>query len=264
MTEKTNNNNNQEIINYDETIHVFGNSHAALFTGAPPSGNLVPKAKEKPKGRGYTDKHPTLPFRTWYLGPTLAYTFYEKHLPKIKSHISENKQWFPKGAKILLMVGEIDCRLAIPKQAKLRPDASNKQLVNEVVDRFFKTGIEIKKMGYEPIFFGMCPTTDPDYWFNPNTPGHHDISADVKQNWFKYGTKNQRNNFSIIWNNYMSEKCDKHKFTFISIYDKIVDQNNEAKNEYFVDSIHLKHDTCIDFIVEEFKNKNIVIKSRGS
>ena len=111
-----------------DTIHVFGNSHSALFAGAPPCGNVVPKEKEKPRGRGYTDKHPTLPFRTWFLGPILAYNFFENHFQKVKDHIKEKKEWFPASTKIVLVVGEVDCRLHIPKQAKIQKNKTQKEL----------------------------------------------------------------------------------------------------------------------------------------
>ena len=60
-------------------IEIFGNSHAAVITGAPPSGNAVPRQREIPRGRGFTEKNPNYPFRTWFLGPVLAYNFYENH-----------------------------------------------------------------------------------------------------------------------------------------------------------------------------------------
>lgn len=254
-------------INYNETIHVFGNSHAALFTGAPPSGNIVSEAKEKPRGRGYTDKHPTLPFRTWYLGSVLAYTFYDKHLPKVKEHIEENKSWFPPGTKIVLMVGEIDCRVAIPKQATFHPNKTREEMVHDVIDRFFESGVEIERMGYEPIFFGMCPTTDPDFWFNPSVYNPNlnpdlPVLKNLRQDWFSWGDQKQRNEFSLIWNSYMRKKCDEKDYAFISIYDHIVDSNNNAKNEFFIDSIHLKHSACIDLIVKEFANENIIIEPK--
>ena len=107
-------------------IQVFGNSHAALFTGAPPCGNMVPKAKEFPKGRGYTESHPTLPFRTWFLGAVLAYNFFENHFSRIKNHINEKKEWFPEGTKIVLVCGEVDCRLHLPKQVKIQPNRTKK------------------------------------------------------------------------------------------------------------------------------------------
>ena len=243
-------------------IHVFGNSHAALFTGAPPSGNVVPKAKEKPRGRGYTERHPTLTFRTWFLGAVLAYNFFEKYLPKVKSHIEEKKEWFPPGTKILLMVGEIDCRLAIPKQAGLEPNRSSESLVEEVIDRFFRAGIELKNMGFEPIFFGMNPTTDPDYWFNPHTPrpGNESHQPDMREDWFKWGTPEERNSFCLIWNKYMKSKCEAHNFPFVSIYEHVVDENNLAKPEFYIDQIHMNHDRCIGFIVEEFKKANIDVR----
>ena len=122
-------------------IHIFGNSHAALFTGAPPCGTIVSKQKEVPRGRGYTDPHPTLPFRTWFLGPVLAYTFFEKHFEMIRRHIHNHKSWFPKGTKIVLVCGEVDCRLHIPKQLKVKRGSSKKELVQIVVDRFIEAGI---------------------------------------------------------------------------------------------------------------------------
>ena len=180
-------------------INIFGNSHAAIFTGAPPCGNIVPKVKEVPRGRGYTEPHPSLPFRTWFLGPVLAYTFFEKHFKMIKKHITDNPSWFPKGSKIVLVCGEVDCRLHIPKHSKKSKNASRKKLVQDVVDRYILAGVELKKMGYDPIFFGTHPTTAPEYWFDEYSPVR-DQHPEMEHNWFEKGISEDRNSFCVLWN----------------------------------------------------------------
>lgn len=240
-------------------INVFGNSHAALFTGAPPCGNVVPKEKEVPRGRGYTEPHPTLPFRTWFLGPVLAYTFFEKHFAMIKSHISKNKSWFPEGSKIVLVCGEVDCRLHIPKHSKKIENASKEELVQNVIDRYILAGIELKKMGYDPIFFGTHPTTAPEYWFDndKNSPVNSQ-HPNMEHNWFEKGISEDRNSFCILWNKCLEKTCKENKIKFISIYKYIVDDNDKPINSYFLDPIHLNHSKCIDFIVKEFKENDLL------
>ena len=238
-------------------IHVFGNNHAAIFTGAPPCGNVVPKSKEVPRGRGYTDPHPTLPFRTWFLGPVLAYTFFDKHFEMIKKHIANNITWFPKGSKIVLVCGEVDCRLHIPKHAKFKDKLSKKSMVQKIVDRYIKAGIELKNMGFEPIFFGTHPTTAPEYWFDPNSPVNSQHPS-MEPNWFEKGISEDRNSFCVIWNNCLEETCKKNDIKFASIYHHIVNEKDEPQLEYFLDPIHLSHEKCINFIVDEFKKLGIL------
>ena len=47
------------------------------------------KQGKKPGGRGFTDINPDYPFRTWFLGPVLAYNFYEHHYPTMLNWIGQ-------------------------------------------------------------------------------------------------------------------------------------------------------------------------------
>ena len=56
-------------------------------------------------------------FRTYHLGPTIAYNFYEHHFPRVldiinTSNINKEDDY------ICLVVGEVDCRWHLPLQAE--------------------------------------------------------------------------------------------------------------------------------------------------
>ena len=50
----------------------------------------------------------------------------------------------------------------------------------------------------------------------------------------------------------------KNDIKFASIYHHIVNEKDEPQLEYFLDPIHLSHEKCINFIVDEFKKLGIL------
>ena len=66
-------------------IYCFGNSHASIFSGAPPCGNLVRKANQFKDGVGDAcNPNPIHPYlQTVYLGGALSYNFTTKYLPNV-------------------------------------------------------------------------------------------------------------------------------------------------------------------------------------
>ena len=237
-------------------IHVFGNSHAAVFTGAPPCGNMVPKISFR-DNMVYTDPHPELPFRTWFLGPITAYNFNEKYLPEMIAGIQSKKSWFPEGRKIMLVVGEVDCRIHLPKQSRIQKNRSKESLTNEAVDRFFEAGIRLKGLGLEPMFFGTHPCIPTR---NETMHKEEELGYLVDDDhWGTWGTDAERKDFCVLWDKRLEYKCNQHGFKFLSIYKHLVDENNKTKQEYYADVVHLDHSKCIHLILEEFKLAGICL-----
>src|SRR5210317_1321514 len=97
-------------------IVAVGNSHAHFFTNTPPAQ------------RGYSEKEGYC-FTSYSLNGTdnkrkidgdisapLAYTFYEKWLPILLKRIESQNLPITLSDTIVLVLGEIDCRLHLPRQ----------------------------------------------------------------------------------------------------------------------------------------------------
>jgi hypothetical protein len=235
-------------------FEIFGNSHAALLTGAPPCGKKVSKQKEKPFGRaftnvrGFTDVHPLYPFRTWFLGPVLAYNFYEHHLFKIYEYINTNLNLFNQETMLLLQVGEIDCRVHLPKYVTGNRSTSN--VVEECVTRYHRSILDLKNNGYKIGVMGMQPSMCDESIKNkmPIKEQSYNISGNTKL----------RNDISKKWDEFHNSLCNESDIPYISIYDDLVDKDGLAKEEYFIDFIHLSHDKTIEFWIKKLKDLKLL------
>jgi hypothetical protein len=111
-------------------IFAIGNSHCHFFSGSHPGDTSGKKANQH--------------FVSYSLGPVIAYNFYEHHLPKIYSLIEQKKIQIRAKDFIMLVVGEVDCRWHLPKQAADK-GVSIEGLVKECVTRFFRAVLELNK-----------------------------------------------------------------------------------------------------------------------
>jgi len=229
-------------------FEIFGNSHAAILTGAPPSGNIVPKTKEKPRGPGFTQPHPRLPFRTWFLGPVLAYNFYEHHLHKIYSHIKENPDKFDEQTMILLQVGEIDCRAHLPRF--VTKERSARDVVEECVIRYHRSVLDLKSKGLNVGVLGTIPVQSDETIRAGMLP--QDRDKDLA------GDTNLRRDICRHWEDIHSSICREQSIPYISIYPHLVDSNGYAIERFYSDFIHLSHDKTIGLWIEEFKKLNLM------
>jgi hypothetical protein len=58
----------------------------------------------------------------------------------------------------------------------------------------------------------------------------------------------------------MKKKCDEADISFISIYDKLVDENNMTRTEYFKDYCHLIYDKCFPMFLSELQGMGYLTK----
>lgn len=214
-------------------LYVFGNSHVVTFSGSPPCGNLGRKISEgKPQ---VNPQHPTVCSN--FLGRgIIAYNFRTKHLPKVfdllaRLGVSKNTD------RVLLYVGEVDCRYHIAKRVLAGGD--REALVDELATRFWGAVEDLAAAGWKVVVCGTHPTTTDGHDEHPDHPHWGDCAL--------------RNGVCVAWNKALKARCDAAGVPFVSIYDRLVDEGNITKMEYFVDYCHLSYDKCFPFFVEELK-----------
>ena len=202
-------------------IHCIGNSHVNIFKG----GDVIISGVD------------TIPlFKTHYIGPIIAYNFYDHHYPAALEYILENVN--KDNDYIMFIVGEVDCRWHIPKQA----ENQNKppfEIVDECIKRYFKSLVDLKNQGYKLIGWGGHPST---------TAGHDDdVNKPV------YGDCLTRNAITKYWSKSLEEKCHKYDIPFTSIIDDLIDDDGLTKMEYFLDYCHLKSSMVIDMVFKKLQ-----------
>lgn len=199
-------------------IHVFGNSHVWIFNGEqdqfPPNKQVLPQ------------------FKTHHLGPTTAWSWTQKHLPKVQQLLNQHN--IKPGSKVMFVVGEVDCRWHLPLQAN-KQNRPLDDIVRECMNRYFES-FKIMKKGFEMYAWGTHPTTTAGHCDDPQGP--------------IFGTVEERNRTSVLWNQMLKQKCKNHDIRYASIYHHMVDENNITKMEYMRDYCHMASN-CIPLILKE-------------
>jgi len=218
-------------------VFVFGNSHVATFCASPPCSKRSPRIEI---GKGITNPdNPSI--TSVYLGRgIIAYNFQTKHLPKVFASL---KQYGASPSDIaLLYVGEVDCRYHLAKRVLAGGDRA--ELVRECVERFFEAVLDLKRSGQAVAVAGTHPTTTEGHDEHPDHPHWGDCAL--------------RNGVCAEWNKQLAALCDAEDIPFVSIYDRLVDENNITKMEYFVDYCHLSYDKCFPMLLEEMRRVGVV------
>ncbi len=205
-------------------IHLIGNSHVNTFSN---DCNLNMSFENEI-------------FKSYHIGPVIAYYFYEHHMNSVYDIIKNNT--IQKKDYISLIVGEVDCRVHLPQQAD-KQNKTDYEIVEECVNRLFRCYDDLVQKGYNVIVYSTHPTTIESHCMS-------DESLPVI-----YGEVDRRNKICLMWNEKLKELCDLKKIKFVNFYDLLVDENNITKMEYFLDYCHLNSSLCFTHILEKTKNK---------
>lgn len=206
-------------------IYVFGNSHSHLFTNSKPGTYGMGEVKNE-----Y--------FTSISLGPVIAYNFYDHHYNEVlnwldKLNINKNEDY------IMLIVGEVDCRVHLPKQINLQ-NSKIEDTVNECVNRFFNVFLDLKNKGYKIIGWGGHPSTTSEPSDDPSQP--------IVGNCFF------RNEISLFWDETLKKLCNKHGIPYISLVNDLINEDKLTNMDYFIDYCHLNHDMVKPLLREKFNS----------
>lgn len=212
-------------------IYAFGNSHVHFFTDSAPG-----KYGKGEKENQY--------FQSFSLGPIIAYNFSENYNQRFSEMINMlNELPITTDDYILLVVGEVDCRWHLLKQAEIQ-HLPVKEVVHNCIDRFFRVHLYLKENGYNVIAWGSHPST---------TSGHNDdMGCPV------YGDCLTRNSVSLEWSDYLEKKCIENDIRFVSIIKDLINDNGLTKMEYYKDYCHLDPDKYLPIVIEKFKKEGII------
>lgn len=201
-------------------IHCFGNSHINTFSNCDVMSYVANNDV----------------FKLYHLGPTIAYNFFEHHYPNVVSLLHNIN---PVTDYVTLVVGEVDCRLHLPKQADLQ-NISDFEIVNDCVNRLFRCYKHLQELNVKCLVYSTHPTTS---YICPDNKDY--IYSDMKR----------RNDICLLWNSCCERLCEQYNIPYISFYDKLVNENNETNMEYFLDYCHLKSSMIYETILRETKRK---------
>jgi len=145
---------------------------------------------------------------------------------------------------VMLIVGEVDCRVHLPKQIQLQSRPIDEVII-ECVDRFFRTYLDLKERGYNVIGWGGHPSTISGPSENPSEP----IIGDCRF----------RNTISLKWDSYIESLFIENNIPHVSIIKDLIGIDGLTKMNYFMDYCHLKHDLVKEIIQTKFKEIGIYV-----
>lgn len=209
-------------------IYVFGNSHAQFFTNSTPSRS----------GEGENrSEH----FRSFSLGPVIAYNFFEHHYPTMIQIMND----LPITEKdyVMIAVGEVDCRWHLLAQAD-KQSRDVIELTHECIDRFFRAHLHLKENGYNVIAWGGHPSTKNTFGNVPEDPVWGDCLT--------------RNRVSLAWNDYLEKKSKEADIPFVSIIRDLINVDGITKMEYYIDYCHLDPKKLLPSVTEQFKQRGFL------
>lgn len=125
-----------------------------------------------------------------------------------------------------MIFGEIDCRAHLGKQADLQK-RNVEDIVKECVERYFKVILEIKNMDFNVGVWAVVPSTNVPCNYGPDHP------------FPSYGTCQQRNTITRLFNNYLKKLCLQKNVMFISIFEELLNPDLTANLHFYRDVNHL-------------------------
>lgn len=205
-------------------IHAIGDSHCLFFSGQQPPA-IIPN-KWGPGIDGAQDR--LLEFRTYHLGPVLAYNLCERETTtrgreKLLSLL--DRAVIPGGSTLLLCFGEIDCRCHLLKQAQVQ----NRTLADvavECVRRYFGFIDELRDRQCVPVVWGPVASQPDDWPLNADFP--------------RFGTECERNLATGVFSAKCRMLCAAHKIPYVSLLDKLASRDFRTNRSMFYDACHVK------------------------
>lgn len=188
-------------------IYVFGDSHRSFFTDTHPGESRVDR-----RGR----------FVSHTLGPGTAHNFYEKRHTEMMLTLSKANP----NSGVVVVAGEIDCRLHIPK-IHLETGKSLPSLIDATVDRFMVSLLDLQRWGFKVIAWGPHPT-------------RHLETLDYNPEWYA-GDQRMRNQTCLAFNGALHRRAAEHKIPFATAFYNIIKEYDDytVHNEAYRDPLHL-------------------------
>ncbi len=128
--------------------------------------------------------------------------------------------------------GEIDCRAHIVLQSE-KQRKPTKDIVKDVVDRYFSVLQEVQTMGFNILVWNVIPSAPTDINSRINVP----------QEYLFHGTRDERNAVTIEFNTYLKKLAEANGMFFMDFFDKLMNEDKTVKLQYYCkDDIHLSQD----------------------
>jgi hypothetical protein len=209
----------------DGVLTCIGDSHTVFFAGAERLGFLRHRRMGWFRANWINRGLDLLPcFRTFHLGPATAWKCAEPGSStmtreKLDRVLSKD---LPRGSRVLLSFGEIDCRVHMSKRVMAGEDVG--RVARETAGRFMRLPLHVRDRGFQPVVWGPAQTIPNDEWVV--------ISFPVVGDW------QLRRAVTHAYNKALREMCVDEAIPFVVI-EEGYEMGEGTDPECFIDGIHL-------------------------
>ena len=212
-------------------IICLGDSHSSVFSQEEKIISQWPKKDFKVFSK----------FKPIRIGPATAYNLETKidHLNKVL-----NRTFYIKNSYVLFCFGEVDIRAHLIKQSKLQ-NKDVESIVAQCIDRYISA---IKKVNpirkiRKAVFAPIASWSDEKPYDGPS-----------------FGSNIERNQVTIIFNQYLEKKCEENNIIFISIFKEMLNKDGTTNPDYLDDfgtGIHLNQQS-MPIILDKLKENKLI------
>ena len=191
---------NEEIMRFIPSVFVIGDSHTNIFSNSPL-------------------------FQVFHIGPATAFNLI-KDDSSTKSSEKINKILYKvkKGDIVLLVFGEIDCRIHIFYQFKKKHETQNiSELIQKTIQNYLICIKKIRNQGIEVCICGITPPGEEDNIY------HYPYYAD----------RNLQQKIYREFNSELKSYCENLQINFLDIFPLVSDASGFLLKEYSDDGLHL-------------------------
>ncbi len=211
----------------NDSLFVIGDSHTEIFhkNNYAAKKLITGNTNKKTEIWFNSSKH----FICYHLNAVTAYNTDNKNATistqnKVKYLIEH--AYLPKGCTIVCCFGEIDCRIHIQKQSE-KQLRSIEDIIDDVLKNYEAFLKMLKNKGYQVIAYGPIPSQKDD--------------IPIDQQFPRFGTQQQRNIVTKIFNEKLKTTCDKIKVGYKTLFYDIINDDMTTKEEFISkeDYVHL-------------------------
>ena len=227
-----------------QNFFVVGDSHSNFFSGYENLHFLNMRINGQIVDI-HTNQSLIQNFKIFHLGAVLAYNlnrYNSKTLGREKIEFLLNNNLIPPKENILCAFGEIDMRVHSIKQARMQ-NVSFQNVVDSILANYLEFLIPLTKRNNVYVW-GAVPTQKDNSPINPEYP--------------YFGTEIERNLATKYFNERLNEHCNKSGIKFLSIFDKLIDENYRTRSEFIADGCHLSQRAWL-FAADVFSKAGISI-----
>lgn len=215
-------------------FHILNSKYNSLLQFISPSNDYIYVLGDS---HAYSFTHPK--FKIYCLGPVTAFNLNNNNSStKGKLKLLKTLKKIPKNNLVILVFGEIDCRLHIYNNyLKNNKKITLNKLIQNTIDNYEKVLKKVQNTHKNLAVFNVVPAGE-----QPNI-----------YNYPFYGTREQRQNIAKKFNSKLKKICKKNHIIFIDIFNQLSTPKGNRLEYLKLDRIH--YSAKISNIIFNFLNK---------